>query len=82
MGGVELHLHTFLNSSLGWGEWSASRSDPFRSGIRILSFHWLLGLVDPTAVLEAVGKISVSTKLMIAVKLTVKYMYNHLFSGW
>jgi hypothetical protein len=37
---VEVYLHLFLTSALGWGDWATSRPGRFTPGEEDLSTHW------------------------------------------
>jgi hypothetical protein len=55
--GVEVELHTFLNSGLDGGEWSASLLGRFNPpGERTTGAHWIGGCVGPRTSLDAVGE--------------------------
>jgi hypothetical protein len=52
-----------LASSLGGGEWSASRPSRFTPRERTPGTHWIGGLVDPRAILDAVVKGNIPSPL-------------------
>jgi hypothetical protein len=54
--GVDLYLHTFLNSAVGEGEWSTSRPGCFTHTKRANVTHWTGGWVGPRVGLDALEK--------------------------
>jgi hypothetical protein len=55
-GGVEIHLHTFLTSTLDRWEWLASRSGRFIPEDRTSCTHWLGKWARARAGLDALAK--------------------------
>jgi hypothetical protein len=55
-GGVDVQIHIFLTSTLGGGEWSASRPCHFNPGERAPSTQWIGGWLAPRAGLDDVEK--------------------------
>jgi hypothetical protein len=62
-GGVDVWIRILLASTLGGGEWSASRPGRFSPGERSHGTHWIGGWVDPRAGLGEVEKGKFSTLL-------------------
>jgi hypothetical protein len=54
--GVDVYIHIFLTSTLGGGEWSASRPCRFSSGETAPGTHWIGDWVGPRTGLDDVEK--------------------------
>jgi hypothetical protein len=54
--GVDVQIRIFFTSTLGGGEWSASRPGRFTPGETPSGTHWIGGWMDPRAGLEDVEK--------------------------
>jgi hypothetical protein len=49
IGEMEVYLHAFLTSRVGWGKWSASRPSRVTPRERAPGTQWIRSWVDPTA---------------------------------
>jgi hypothetical protein len=67
-GGVDVEIHTFLNSALDGGKWSASRPGRFAPRERTPGIHWIGGWVDPRACLDDVEKREFSILLRLELR--------------